>query len=163
MAANRNTWHVTPYIFLQIFHISLITRCHIANCPQIHLFLYIHLYLLQKSIMVRLRPCPDEEIRRKFFGMILYVHFLYLYRRNFLIRTGGDQINCTVQRKLDRYTCYSKKPYNIALTGFEFLHLLSCIWTLLEQHLLKAEKKGKTAPYGGALQKPHDKGQSPPV
>ena len=118
-----NTWHVTPCIFLQIFHISLITRCHIAHGPQIHLFVYSFFYLLQKSIMFRLQSWTDMEKRRKFFGMILYIHFLCLYRRNFLIHTGGEQINCTVQLKLVGYTCYSRKFFGMIL----YIHFL-CLY-----------------------------------
>jgi len=120
------TWHVTPYIFRQIFDISHIIRCHIAHGPKFTFLMYSFIFTINinyGSPTILTRSGEKEEI----FGMILYIHFLCFYRRKFLIHTGGEQINCTVQRTFDGYTCYSRKSYNIVLTDFEFLYLWSCV------------------------------------
>jgi len=61
-----NTWHVTPCIFLQIFYISLITRCNIAHGTQIHLFVYSFFLLTTKinyvSPTILTRRGEKEEI-----------------------------------------------------------------------------------------------------
>lgn len=77
--------------------------------PQIYPFYYSFLFTIKinygsTTILTRRREKED------FFGMILYIHFLCLYRWKFLIHTGGEQINCTVQLRFDGYTCYSRKP-----------------------------------------------------
>ena len=151
MAVNRKyTARDAVYFPPDLRHLSHYSVSH-RTSPNLPFFVFFFTYYKNQLWFAY---TPDQAWRKggKFFGIILYIHFLCLYRRNFLIRIGGEQINYNLQIKLDGYTCYSRKPYNFAITDFEFLHLWSCIWTLLEEHLLKAEKKSKTARYGRALQ-----------